>query len=186
MDTSRNPYVYPFKYHPVALEALVNMLQYINDFDNKTCDITEHTEELDISEYPQQHDNERIDNPVEVTTGLIYHLKLLHKLKILSLSKAYLTLDALPELSKFLYDNDTLLQLDISKNDITAEGALIVLKSLHSNKTLKKLNLEYNKITGPKCEEIGAIICNLPKNIKVTIQKGNKLTEKCKKILKLK
>ena len=60
IDSSRNTYAYPFKYHPEALEALVNMLQYINDFDNKTCDITEKTEELDISEYPQKHDNERI------------------------------------------------------------------------------------------------------------------------------
>ena len=186
MDTSGNAYAYPFKYHPVALEALVNMLRYINDFDNKTCDITENTEELDISEYPQQHGNERIDNPVEITTGLIYHLKLLHRLKILNLRKAYVTLDALPELSKFLYNNNTLRQLDISKNDITAEGALVVLKSLHSNTTLKKLNLEDNKIAGPKCEEVAKLICNLPKNIKVDIQKGNELTKNSKEILKFK
>lgn len=110
-----------------------------------------------------EDNNERIDNPVEVTTGLIYHLKLFRRLKLLYLKKAYVTLDALPELSEFLYNNDTLLQLDISHNDITADRALIVLRSLHSNTTLKKLNLEYNKISGPKCEEITTIICRLPK-----------------------
>ena len=185
-DTSGNTYAYPFKYHPEALEALVSMLQYIKQFANKTCDITENTEELDIGEYKQEDNNERIDNPVEVTTGLIYHLKLFRRLKLLNLKKAYVTLYALPELSKFLYNNDTLLQLDISHNDITADGALIVLRSLHSNTTLKKLNLEHNKISGPKCEEITTIICSLPKNIKVDIQQGNQLTKESKKILKLK
>ena len=185
-DTSGNTYAYTFKYHPEALEALVNMLEYIKQFSNKTCDITENTEELDISEYKQEDHNERIDNPVEVTTDLIYHLKLLCRLKLLNLKKAYVTLYALPELSKFLCNNDTLLQLDISHNDITADGALIVLRSLHSNTTLKKLNLEHNKISRLKCEEIATIICSLPKNIKVDIQQGNQLTKQSKKILKLK
>lgn len=55
-DASGNAftYVYPFRYHPEALEALVNMLQYIKHFGNKTCDITEKTEELDISEYTRR------------------------------------------------------------------------------------------------------------------------------------
>ena len=149
-----------FKDCPEALEAFASILKYIDAFGDKTCDITENIEHLNISHFCQNSQN--IQNPKEIIAGLIHHLKLFWKLKTLNLSHAYLTSDALQDLSEFLHNNNTLLQLDISDNDIQVEGALIVLKSLDTNRTLKKLNLSNDNITGTNCEKIAAIICSLP------------------------
>ena len=113
----------------------------------------------------------------KVLVDFICHLELFSKLKELNLSHVYSTkpATALQELSKFLQNNNTLLELDISYNNIQAEGALVILKSLDKSKPLTKLHLAYNKITGKKCEEIATIICSL--KIKV-VMLGNKLTEK--------
>ena len=181
---SSNPFVYPFTYHAEVLEAVVNMLKYIKDFDDKTCDITENREELDISHYPQRS-IEKVDNPVEMTTDLIHHLKLFSRLKMLNLSSSFLTLDALQELSEYLHNNDTLLKLDISQNDIQATGALIVLRSLDKTTTLRRLNMEENNITGKESVEIATIICSFLK-LRVDILKGNKLNEESRKMLKSK
>ena len=184
---------YFFKDCPETLEALINILKYISNFDNKTCDITENIEHLDISGFykPEQtkrlYGIERIANPAaakKISMGFVQHLKLFHRLKKLNLSNAYLTLDALQELSRFLCNNNTLLQLDISDNDIQAEGALIILNSLNTNSALTEVNLTINKITGKKCKEIATIICSLP-NIKFDILRGNKFNEESKKILGL-
>ena len=127
---------------PLILEALVNILQYINDFDDKTCDITNNIEHLDISSYYQpkhspRYGIDKIDNPEKLTKGLIHHLTLFCKLKTLNLHNAYLTPDSLKELSRFLCNNKTLQKLDISNNNIPAEGALIILRSLDTNTSLK-------------------------------------------------
>ena len=129
-----------FKDCPEALEAFVSILNYIDAFDDKTCDFTQNIEHLNISHFCQNSQN--FQNPKEISAGLIHHLKLFWKLKTLNLSHAYLTSDALQDLSEFLHNNNTLLQLDISDNDIQAEGALIVLKSLDTNTTLKKIKFE--------------------------------------------
>ena len=118
--------------------------------------------------------------------GLVCHLKLFRRLKILNMNHACLTVCVLHELSKFLHSNNTLLQLDISNNNIQAEGALIVLKSLKLNTTLRTLKLNNNNITGKECKEIVTIIHNLPNNVCVDILRGNELTEESKRILKLK
>ena len=170
-----------------TLEALVNILHFINNFDDKICDITENIEQLDISSfYRPQHDSERIeDNPEEISTGLINHLKLFRKLVILNLSNAYLTSDALQELSRFLCNNNTLQQLNLSYNNIQAEGALVILKSFHTNTTCRTLNLNNNGITGYKCQEIATIICGLPEYISVDILRGNELTKESRRIIEL-
>ena len=149
-----------FKDCPETLEAFVSILKYIDASDDKTCDITENIEHLNISHFSRNSQN--IHNSKEISAGLIHHLKLFRKLKTLNLSHAYLTSDALQELSEFLHNNNILLQLDISDNDIQIEGALIVLKSLDMNATLKKLNLSNNNITGINFEKIAAITCSLP------------------------
>ena len=192
-----NPYT--FKDRPEMLEALVNILKYINNFDDKFCDITDSCECLDVSSFYEQkaknrlYGIEKIDNPEEICTSLVYHLKLFHRLKILNLSNAHLTaLDALQELSKFLCNNNTLLQLNLSNNRIQVEGALIVLKSLDTNTTLTKLNLNNNKLSGnnnklseKKCKEIAITIRRLPKNINVDILRGNELTTESKEMIKM-
>ena len=181
---------YAFKNRPEMLKGLVNILMYINDFDDKTCDITENIEDLDISQFYQptpdgsQHaSSDIVDSPEEICIGLIYHLKLFGRLKTLNLSHACVTLDALQELSRFLQYNDTLLQLDISHNNIQAEGALIVLKSLHTNTTLMNLNLSNNAISKTECDEITTIIDSLP-NINVNMG-GNELSEGSKTLFGL-
>ena len=179
-----NPYVYPFMYHAEVLEALVNILKYIKDFEDKTCDITENMEELDISCYPQRS-IEKVNNPEEITTGLIHHLKLFSRLKMLNLCSSFLTLDALQELSEYLHNNDILLQLDISQNNIQAIGALSFLRSLDKTTTLRRLNMEGNNITGKESVEIATIIRSFPK-LKVDILGGNKLNKESRKILKSK
>ena len=184
--------------HPETLEGLINILKYINTFDNKTCDITENIEHLDISQCYQSPDCnsrkesfgiEKIDNPEKISTDLVIHLNLFCRLKTLNLRRAYVTSGALQELSRFLCKNDTLQELDISSNDIQAEGALIILRSLlnNTNTTLKKLNLNNNKIIGEKkCREIAFTIHSLHK-AKVTVDiADNKLTEECRRILGLK
>ena len=169
-----------------SLEALVTILQFIQDFNDKTYCITNSIEQLNVSwfyqpQYKSQFGTEKID---EMCIKLIHHLKLFCKLKTLNLSHVYLTANGLQELSRFLQNNDTLLELDISHNNTQAEGALVVLKSLNKNKPLiKKLNLACNKITGEKCDEIAEIIHSL--NIHADIS-GNKLTEKSKYILGIK
>ena len=191
MRTCGNSYC--FKDQPEMLEAFVDILKYVNDFDDKTCDITKNIEHLDISQFLPHHSSrnltntssiEEVDNPEEITTCLIQHLKLFHRLKTLNLNQAYVTLVALEELSTFLRNNDTLLELDLSSNHILAEGALVVLKSLDKNITLKKLNLSTNNISGEKkCKEIALIICSLRHNIQVDVLIGNKFTEESKTIL---
>ena len=151
---------------PQTLEALVNILKYVNDSTDQTCDITNKIEELDISSFckPQHRKRrygiETVNNPEEISAGLIRHLKLFRKLKKLNMHDACLTSDSLDELSRFLSSNNTLQYLDISSNDIQAEGALVILQSLNTNTTLKKLNLRNNKITGPgrKHKEVTRII----------------------------
>ena len=145
---------------PEAVEAFVSILKYTDAFDDKTCDVTENIEHLNISHFCKNSQN--IHNPKELSTGLIHYLKLFRKLKTLNLSHAHLTSDALQELSEFLHNNNTLLQLDISDNDIQIEEALIVLKSLDTNTTLKKLNLSNNNIAGTNHEKIAAITHSLP------------------------
>ena len=179
-------YAYPFKDIPRKLEALVNILQYVKDFADKTCDITNNIEHLDISSFYQPHYNTRygiekkIDHPEKISTGLIYHLTLFRRLKTLNLHNAYLTLDSIQELSKFLCNNNTLLHLDISNNDIQAEGALIIVKSLiDTNTTLKKLNLSNNKILGEKRKEVNRIIDRLSR-VKVDMS-GNEPTKASKR-----
>ena len=153
-----------FKDVPQTLEALVNILKYVNDFTDQTCDITNKIEELDISSFckpphiKRLYGIETVDNPKEISAGLIHHLILFHNLKTLNMCHAYLTPGSLEELSRFLSSNNTLQYLDISSNDIQAEGALVILKSLNTNTTLKKLNLSNNKITGGKHKEVTRII----------------------------
>ena len=182
---------YTFKDRPEMLEALVTILKYINNFDDKFCDITDSCECLDVSSFYQQKTNnrlfgiEKIDNPGEICTSLVYHLKLFCRLKILNLSNAHLTtLDALQELSRFLHNNNTLLQLNLSNNRIQVEGALLVLQSLDTNTTLTKLNLNNNKLSGTKCKEIARKICRL-KSINVDILRGNELTPESKEMIKM-
>ena len=189
-EMRRHKSAYAFKNRPEMLKGLVNILMYINDFDDKTCDITENIEDLDISQFYQptpdrsQHaSSDIVDSPEEICIGLIYHLKLFGRLKTLNLSRAYVTLDALQELSRFLQYNDTLLQLDISHNNIQAEGALIVLNSLHTNATLMNLNLSNNAISKTECDEITTIIDSLP-NINVNMG-GNELSEGSKTLFGL-
>ena len=179
-------YVYPFKDIPRTLEALVNILRYVKDFPDKTCDITNNIEHLDISSFNQSQSKTRygyegkIDHPEKISTGLIYHLTLFRRLITLNLHNAYLTLDSLQELSKFLCNNNTLLQLDISNNDIQAEGALIIVKSLiDTNTTLKKLNLSNNKIIGEKRKEVNGIIDSLSR-VKIDMS-GNEPTKASKR-----
>ena len=168
-----------------SLEVLVTILQYINSIDDTIHYITDSIEQLNVScfyqpQYKLQFGIEKIE---EMSIALICHLKLFSKLKVLNLSRIYLTANGLQELSRFLQNNNTLLELDISYNDIQVEGALIVLKSLDKNKPLTKLKLACNKITGEQCDEMATIICNL--RIKADVS-GNKLTENSKKILGLK
>ena len=119
---------------------------------------------------PSTSSIEEIDSPVEISTGLIHHLILFRRLKTLNLSHAYITSQALEELSTFLENNDTLLELDISSNNILAEGTLNVLKSLDKSttSTVEKLNLNDNNICG-KRKEITTIIHRLRYRINVDI-----------------
>ena len=174
---------YSFKDAPEALEALVNILQYVNDFTGHTCDITNNIEHLDINSFHKprhlkRHIGiEKTDNPTKISAGLIHHLTLFCNLKTLNMCNAYLTPDSLEELSRFLGKNNTLQYLDISSNDIQAEGALIILESLNPNTALKKLNLSNNKITGDK---VTGIIGSLPKSIEVDMS-GNEPAKVSKK-----
>ena len=174
---------------PEKLECLINILKYINTFDDKTCDITEKFEHLDISRCYRPLDHNSQNNSVgieKVCIDLVNHIKLFCRLQTLNLSHAYVSLDVLQELSRFLCGNNTLLQLDLSHNSIQAEGALVILMSLDTNTTLKELNLSNNKITGEKkCREIASIIHRLRKKIKIDV-KDNKLTEESKRMLELK
>ena len=177
---------------PETLRGLVDILKYVNTFDNKTCDITRNIEHLDISNICQPQNRSSTSSFEEdegaVVINLIQYLKLFGSLKTLNLSHALNFSDvyvALDELAVILKDNDTLLELDISDNDILAKGTLIILESLEKNETLKKLNLTYNKISGDKkCEEIAYIIRKL-RHIGVDILKGNEFTERSKRILGL-
>ena len=174
---------------PETLEGLIKILKYINTFDNKTCDITEKFERLDISCHYQSPDHNLQNKSVDIEgmcTDLVNHIKLFSRLQTLNLNHAYLSSDVLQELSRFLHDNNTLLQLDLSYNSIQAEGALVILGSLDTNTTLKELNLSNNKITGEKkCREIALIVHRLRKKIKIDV-KDNKLTEESKRMLGLK
>ena len=167
------------------LEVLVTILQYINSFDDTVHYITDNIEQLNVSWFyqPQYKSQFGIEKMEEMSMGLIRHLKLFSKLKTLNLSHVYLAANGLQELSRFLQNNNTLLELDISYNNIQAEGALVVLKSLDKNKPLTKLKLACNQITGEKCYEMATIIHSL--QIKADVS-GNKLTENSKKILGLK
>ena len=175
---------------PETLEGLINILKYINTFDHKTCDITEKFEHLDISccYQPLNHNSQNISVDIEklhMCTDLVNHIKLFCRLQTLNLSHAYVSLDALQELSSFLRGNNTLLQLDLSHNSIQAEGALVILMYLDTNTTLKELNLSNNKITGEKkCRKIALTILKLRK--KIIDVKDNKLTEESKRMLGLK
>ena len=172
-----------------TLEGLIKILKYINTFDDKTCDITKKFERLDISCHYQSLDHNLQNKSVDIEgmcTDLVNHIKLFSRLRTLNLNHAYLSSDALQELSRFLNDNNTLLQLDLSYNSIQAEGALVILGSLDTNTTLKELNLSNNKITGEKkCREIALIVHRLRKKIKIDV-KDNKLTEESKRMLGLK
>ena len=178
---------------PETLRGLVDILTYVNTFDDKTCDITANIKHLDISNFcqPQSRSStSSIEEDKRVVIDLICHLKLFGTLKTLNLSHAvnfsnsYVNV-ALHALALILKDNDTLLELDISDNNILAIGALIILESLKQNKTLRKLNLTFNKISGDKkCKEIAQLILNLD-HIEVDILKGNEFTEDSKIILGL-
>ena len=175
--------------HPETLRGLVDILKYVNTFDDKTCDITRNFKHLDISNFCQPQNRSSTSSFEEderVVINLIQYLKLFGTLKTLNLSHALNFSDvyvALEELAMVLKDNDTLLELDISDNDILAKGALIILESLEKNETLRKLNLTYNKISADKnCEKVAYMIRKL-RHINVDILKGNEFTEKSKIIL---
>ena len=156
--------------HPKTLGALVDILEYVNAFEDRSCDITTNIKHLNISNFcqPQKRSStSSIEENEKIVVNLIHHLKLFCTLKKLNLSQAlsfsetdvYVALD---ELAITLRDNDTLEKLDISNNNILAKGALIILKSLEKNRTLRELNLTYNGISGEKkCKEIALIIRSL-------------------------
>ena len=183
--------------HPETLRALVDILKYINNFDNKSCGITTNIKHLDINNFckPQNRsstfstEEDDITNTV-IIVSIIQHLKLFCKLKTLTLSHTlnFSETDvykALDELAIILRDNDTLVELDISSNNILARGALIILESLKKNETLRKLNLTKNNIKGDKkCIEIAQLIRKL-RHVDVDILEGNEFTKQSKKILGL-
>ena len=186
--TCRNSYV--VEDYPEMLKGLIYMLEYIDKFDDKKCDITEAIEHLDISQVYQSVDIKKIDNPEKTSEGLVRHIKLFHRLKTLNLSHGCMTSEAIQELSYFLIDNITLSQLDLSFNDIQADGAFDILTSLETSTctALKTLNLSNNKITGgKKCREIAYKIVSLDKTHKITVDiTNNKLSKESRRILNLK
>ena len=187
----KNPF--HFKDSPETLQGLVDLLQYVSDLKDSSCDIVTNTEHLIVREFyqPPQHKRlfgiEKVDNPQFIITGLVCHLKLFCNLQTLDLCNACLTDVALHKLSIFLCSSDTLQKLDISLNRIKVNGALIVLQQLDpaANKPLKYINMEYNDIEGKECDELATIICSLV-SIYIDVLKGNKLSERCKKLLKTK
>jgi len=179
---------FPFKDRPATLQAYVDLLHCINGFEDKSCDLVVKTEHLKIREFYQQQKNrfygiENIDNPQDVITGFVAHLKLFCNLKTLDLCSTCLTVRALRKLSTFLCSSETLQELDISQNNIKVEGALIILKSLDpaTNKALQCINMAKNGIEGRMSEEVAIIVSSLA--IKIVL-KGNKLSEKSKELLK--
>ena len=183
---------FPFKDLPEALLAYVDLLQYINGFEDKSCDIVVKTEHLNIREFyqPQQKGRlygiENVDNPKTVITGFVSHLKLFCNLRTLDLCNSCLTIRTLHKLSTFLCSSETLQGLDISLNNIRGEGALIILRSLDpvSSRALQHINMTSNEIEGRQSEEVATIICSVP--IKIDVLKGNRFSEKSKKLLKAK
>ena len=167
--TCRNSYV--VEDNPEMLKGLIYILEYIDKFDDKKCDITETIEDLNIS-HIEAVDIKEIDNPEKMCEDLVRHIKLFCNLKTLNLSHGCVTSEAIQELSRFLKDNNTLSLLDLSYNHIQADGALDILTSLETSTctALKVLNLSNNKIAGEKkCREIAIKIHNLRKDYKMDI-----------------
>jgi len=185
-----NKYLLPFKDLPEKLLAYVDLLHYINDFENKSCDLVAKTEHLNIREFYKQPGKkrllatEKVENPQAVIEGFVTYLKLFCNLRTLDLCNTCLTVRALRKLSTFLCSSETLQELDISQNNIKAEGALVILGSLDpaANRALQYINMTNNEIEGRLSEEVATKVNSLA--IKIYVLKGNKFSERSKKLLK--
>ena len=186
---------FDFKDLPDILQAFVELLQYINNFEDRSCDIVENIEHLSLKDFYQQkrHKKYSPERARIIVIGFISHLNLFKKLRSLDLCNTYLTADAICELPGFLCSTKTLKSLDISENNIEAKGAIRILQELQdvdptSNRPILSIKMTDCNIVGDSdCVEIAKLICNLPAAvISVNVIKGNKFPEKAIKILKSK
>ena len=183
---------FPFKDQPETLQAYADLLQYIDGFEDKFCDLVVKPQHLNIREFYQSQKQgrfygiENVDNPKLVIEKFFSHLSLFCNLRTLDLCDASLSARSLRKLSTFVCTSQTLQKLDISLNKITAEGALIILRplSLISSRALQYIDMTSNDIGGKFSEEVVTIIISLA--FKIDVVKGNRLHEKSKRLLRAK
>ena len=183
---------FPFKDQPETLQAYADLLQYIDEFEDKFCDLVVKPQHLNIREFYQSQKQgrfygiENVDNPKLVIEKFFSHLSLFCNLRTLDLCDASLSARSLRKLSTFVCTSQTLQKLDISLNKITAEGALIILRplSLISSRALQYIDMTSNDIGGKFSEEVVTIIISLA--FKIDVVKGNRLHEKSKRLLRAK
>ena len=123
---------YDFKGHLDMLQAFVELLTYVNDFEDKSCDIIDNIEYLYVKDCYQakRHKQYTTETARIIVIRFIRHLSLFKKLRIIDLSNTYLTAEAIQELPDFLRSTNTLERLDLSENTIKAEGAVCIFKQL--------------------------------------------------------
>ena len=180
-----------FKDHPEMLQAFVDLLQYINDFEDQSCDIVDNIEYLYIKDFYQPKKHRQlysIEKAKMIVAGFIRHLNLFKKLRTLDLCSTHLTVDVIHELPKFLCSNNTLERLDISENAIKAAGAICILQALQCvvivNRPCLSIKMTDNDISGEiECENIFKLMCNLPDKVYVDVVKGNKFNAQFAKLI---
>jgi len=191
-DVRKSHNEFDFKDLPEILQAFVELLRYINNFEDKSCDIVENIEHLSLKDFYQQkrHAQYSIEKARKIVTGFINKLNLFKKLRTFDLCSTHLDAFAIRELPGFLCSTNALETLDISENSIKTEGALWIFQQLrcldpNSNRPHLSINMTANEITGDTaCVQIAELICSLPTIISVDILKGNKFSDKAMKILK--
>ena len=188
-DVRKSHNEFNFKDLPEMLKAFVQLLRYINNFENKSCDIVENIEHLILKDFNQRKQY-GVEKGRMMVTGFISHLNLFKKLRTLDLCSTHLNAYTISELPGFLCSTNTLERLDISENSIKAEGALRILQQLQdvdpsSTRPCLSIKMTDNEIAGDsECEQIAILICNLPPFISVNVMNGNRFTGKATEILK--
>lgn len=87
-----------------------------------------------------------------------------------------ITNQKLHQLCESLIGNNSLLSLNLSKNDLNANEAKTIANALISNKTLQTLDLSYNNIQDEGAQAIAELL-ELNKSLKLLFIQGNTISE---------
>ena len=98
--------------------------------------------ELNLSNYNTDA-NPKLDDVLAIS----HCLKVNKTLRILNLSKNYITDEGAKNLAEAIQTNSTLLELDLSKNYVTKEGALKIIEGCAKSKTPHKLAFIQNNLS---------------------------------------